>query len=144
VTTGTVTRALARTLLPALVFALSIDRPTIPFGTVDPGGSVELLDRHTVTVVADDGAVWYLKVRHFGDVPGLTLSYRASGGRGTGAPAWTPIAEFPSLAYTSSVAEGTTGALGVPLMFSYRLEAAADAEAGESSWILTYTLSVAP
>ena len=141
-------RLLARAAGPVLVlvfvFALSIDRPTIPFGTIDPGGTVDLTDRNAVTVQAGDGVVWYLTVRHFGDVPGLTLGFRTSGGRGTGTPAWTAMRETPALAYTSSVSEGVTGPFGVPITFGYRLSAAADAEGGPRSWVITYTLSEAP
>lgn len=127
-----------------LVFALSLDRSTIPFGTVDPGGTAELIDRNAVTVTADTGTMWYLRIGRSGELAGVALEFRTSGGRGTGTFAWTPIDEYPRIAYTSTMAEGATDPAGVPVTFSYRLLAAPDADAGPRAWVVTYTLSATP
>lgn len=137
-------RAISRAVGYLLVFALSLDRATIPFGTVEPGGFAELVDRNAITVTADTGTMWYLRVAHSGDLPGVALEFRTSGGRGTGTHYWTPIGEYPRIAYTSTMAEGVTGPAGFPVTFSYRMLAAPDAEAGPRAWVVTYTLSATP
>jgi hypothetical protein len=125
----------------ALLFAVSIDLTTIGFGTIPPGGSVEHRNANHITVLTDEGSAWFLKVRHSGERPGLTLLFTSWGGDGIGTPAFIRMEPLDSVAYTAGFAERSNAPAGNRITFGYRIQAAPDASPGARTWVVTYTLT---
>jgi hypothetical protein len=127
----------------ALLFTFSLNGSDISLGSLYPGDSNSIINRNSVTVQTDEGFQWYLKIRYTSPpepAPGVTLSYKTSGGAGVGVSGFTVLSGSDSLAYTAKDPDEFT-TVGTQIMFSYKATAANNATSGLRTWELIYTLT---